>query len=147
MPGSRTITRRAFPGYYAVKLPELGITAELTATRRVGVHRYTFAESKVPHLLIHVSSVLGKGKSKEGHVRILPEANEIEGSVRTFGTFASALRRTQDLFCRAVQPALRGSRHLVGRFLFHPDRRRPMGDDRRRGTDVREERRRRNRWS
>jgi predicted alpha-1,2-mannosidase len=78
----------AFPGYYAVTFPELGIAAELTATRRVGVHRYTFAEGRIPRLLIHVSSVLGKGSSKEGKVRIIPDANEIEGSVRTLGTFA-----------------------------------------------------------
>lgn len=78
----------AFPGYYSVKLPELGIAAELTATRRVGLHRYTFAANKSPRLLIHVSSVLGKGESKEGHVRVLPDAQEVEGSTRTFGTFA-----------------------------------------------------------
>ena len=78
----------AFPGYYAVKLPELGVAAELTATRRVGIHRYTFSENRIPHLLIDVTSVLGRGTSKEGHVRVLPQANEVEGSVRTFGTFA-----------------------------------------------------------
>jgi predicted alpha-1,2-mannosidase len=79
---------RAFPGYYGLAFPKLGITAELTATCRVGVHRYTFSEQQVPHILMHVTSVLGKGTSKEGEVRILPESHEIEGSVRTFGTFA-----------------------------------------------------------
>jgi predicted alpha-1,2-mannosidase len=78
----------AFPGYYGVTFPELGIAAELTATRRVGVHRYTFAEGQAPRLIIHVSSVLGRGSSKEGQVRVIPEANEIEGSVRTLGSFA-----------------------------------------------------------
>ena len=63
----------AFPGYFGVTLPSLGITAELTATRRVGVHRYTFSEQQVPHILIHVTSVLGKGNCKSGEVRILPE--------------------------------------------------------------------------
>src|SRR5580700_10558011 len=33
----------AFPGYYALNLPESGVLAELTATRRAGVHRYTFS--------------------------------------------------------------------------------------------------------
>ena len=79
---------RAFPGYYGVTLPSLGITAELTATRRVGVHRYTFPDQQVPHILMHVTSALGKGNCKSGEVRILPEAREIEGSVRTFGTFS-----------------------------------------------------------
>ena len=78
----------AFPGYYGVGLPKLGISAELTATRRVGLHRYTFLPNQTPHLLIHVTSVLGKGSSKLGEARILPEANEVEGSVQTFGTFS-----------------------------------------------------------
>ncbi len=34
---------RASPGYYAVTLLDHGIEVELTATARVGVHRYTFA--------------------------------------------------------------------------------------------------------
>ncbi|MDB5390989.1 MAG: glycosyl hydrolase family 92 [Planctomycetaceae bacterium] len=79
---------RAFPGYYGVALPGLGITAELTSTCRVGVHRYTFAAQQVPHILINVTSALGKGYSKSGEVRIIPETHEIEGSVRTFGTFS-----------------------------------------------------------
>lgn len=33
------------PGYYKVPLKRYGITAELTATERVGYHRYTFPES------------------------------------------------------------------------------------------------------
>jgi predicted alpha-1,2-mannosidase len=79
----------AFPGYYAVTLPESGIKAELTATRRVGVHRYTFAQNAKPRILIDVTSVLGRGKSKEGQVRVLTDANEVEGSVRTFGSFSA----------------------------------------------------------
>jgi len=78
----------AFPGYYKLFLPERNLTAELTATPRVGVHRYQFAGSDAPHLLIHVASVLGRGASKDGHVRLLPTANELEGSVRTYGTFS-----------------------------------------------------------
>ncbi len=79
----------ASPGYYAVKLPKLGVLAELTASPRVGVHRYTFSEEKTPHLIIDVMNAMGGHKSNEGMVRVLPEAKEVEGSVRTFGTFAS----------------------------------------------------------
>jgi predicted alpha-1,2-mannosidase len=78
----------AFPGYYALSLPERNLRIELTATRRVGVHRYHFAAADKPQLLIHVSSVLGRGKCKDADVRILPGAREVEGSVRTFGTFS-----------------------------------------------------------
>lgn len=34
------------PGYYSVPLTRYGITAEMTATNRVGLHRYTFPASK-----------------------------------------------------------------------------------------------------
>jgi predicted alpha-1,2-mannosidase len=78
----------AIPGYYALALPDLGITAELTAACRTGMHRYTFAKGKTPRLVIDVTSVLGRGTSQEGRVRILPDAREVEGSVRTFGTFS-----------------------------------------------------------
>lgn len=33
------------PGYYSVPLMRYGITAELTATNRVGMHRYTFSDA------------------------------------------------------------------------------------------------------
>jgi putative alpha-1,2-mannosidase len=79
----------ASPGYYAVKLPKLGTLVELTATPRVGVHRYTFSPGQSPHLLLDVMNALGGRKSCEGKLRVLPEANEVEGAVRTFGTFAS----------------------------------------------------------
>ena len=37
-------TEQAQPGYYAVTLADNGVRAELTATQRVGVHRYTFPD-------------------------------------------------------------------------------------------------------
>ena len=40
---SREVAR---PGYYCVPLTRYGITAELTATARVGMHRYTFPASE-----------------------------------------------------------------------------------------------------
>ncbi len=43
---------KAEPGYYSVKLAS-GIFAELTATERAGVHRYTFPQSQQPgHILL-----------------------------------------------------------------------------------------------
>lgn len=78
----------ASPGYYAVRLPELGTLVELSATARVGLHRYTFSKTTTPHLLVDVSNALGGKRSREAEVRVLPEARELEGSVRTFGTFA-----------------------------------------------------------
>lgn len=78
----------AFPGYYAVRFHKQKILAELTATERVGVHRYTFSGKETPHILIDVSSSLGKGKTSEGEVHVT-ENGEITGAVRTLGNFAS----------------------------------------------------------
>ena len=78
----------AFPGYYAVKLPGKGVFAELTASARVGLHRYTFSGKENPHILIDVSSSLGKGKTTEGEVQINAEKREVSGAIRTFGSFA-----------------------------------------------------------
>ncbi|MBX3422075.1 MAG: GH92 family glycosyl hydrolase [Pirellulaceae bacterium] len=80
---------QAFPGYYAVMLPEPKILAELTASTRVGVHRYTFPAGQTPYLRINVSSALGKGRCSEASVRWLPDRMEVEGSARTFGAFSS----------------------------------------------------------
>ena len=79
----------ASPGYYAVRLPKPAVLVELTATPRVGVHRYTFTDGKAAHLLLDVMNTLGGRRATEGTVRLLPEAGEIEGSVKTFGTFAA----------------------------------------------------------
>ncbi|RDS85228.1 GH92 family glycosyl hydrolase [Dyella psychrodurans] len=40
------------PGYYAVTLSDYDVRAELTASRRVGWHRYTFPVGKPAHLLL-----------------------------------------------------------------------------------------------
>ena len=57
-PGSGYMSRfshdseQAQPGYYAVTLDDYGIRAELTASARVGVHRYTFPKGKPAHVLV-----------------------------------------------------------------------------------------------
>lgn len=79
---------KAYPGYYAVRLPYPGVVVELTATPRVGVHRYTFRGDFAPHLLLDVTSALGDKRCENGSVRILPDAHEIEGSARLFGSFS-----------------------------------------------------------
>ncbi|MHC1479406.1 GH92 family glycosyl hydrolase [Frateuria aurantia] len=46
---------RAEPGYYSVILRDRKVKAELTATARVGMHRYTFPASDQSHLLIDLA--------------------------------------------------------------------------------------------
>lgn len=47
---------RAEPGYYAVDLLDYGIHVELTASARVGIHRYTFPLDKPAHVLVDLRS-------------------------------------------------------------------------------------------
>jgi predicted alpha-1,2-mannosidase len=42
----RNETEKAWPGYYSVMLDDYNIKAELTATKRCGVHRYTFPKGE-----------------------------------------------------------------------------------------------------
>jgi len=42
----------ASPGYYKVTLDKYNITAELTATERVGFHQYTFPKSNDAHIIL-----------------------------------------------------------------------------------------------
>jgi len=48
----------AEPGYYAVTLEDYDIRAELTASARVGVHRYRFPPDRAAHLLIDLRTSL-----------------------------------------------------------------------------------------
>ena len=45
-------TETATPDYYAVTLEDCNIRAELTATERTGIHRYTFAEGGEGHIIL-----------------------------------------------------------------------------------------------
>lgn len=51
-------SEKAEPGYYAVTLDDYGVRAELTASARVGVHRYRFPRGKPAHVLIDLRTSL-----------------------------------------------------------------------------------------
>ncbi|MCA1603443.1 MAG: glycoside hydrolase family 92 protein [Acidobacteria bacterium] len=83
----------ASPGYYTVRLTRSHVKAELTATRLVAMHRYTYPASKLSQVLIDVSSVVqpetGKDAIKNPHpvdcwVRVIAP-NRIEGSGNFIG--------------------------------------------------------------
>jgi predicted alpha-1,2-mannosidase len=48
-------------GYYAANLTRYRVKAELTSSRRVGFHRYTFPASQQSHITINVAAALGLG--------------------------------------------------------------------------------------
>lgn len=47
---------KAEPAYYSVMLDDYGIKAELTATTRVGIHRYTFPKAGPAHIILDLMS-------------------------------------------------------------------------------------------
>jgi len=59
--GSDKKEETASPGYYNVRLTRHGIRVELTATRLVGMHRYTLPRVEQANLLIDVGSVIRPG--------------------------------------------------------------------------------------
>jgi predicted alpha-1,2-mannosidase len=83
----------ATPGYYTVRLTRPDVKTELTATRLVAMHRYSFPAAKLSHLLIDASSVVqpetGKDAIKNPYpvdcwVRVIAP-NRIEGSGNFIG--------------------------------------------------------------
>jgi predicted alpha-1,2-mannosidase len=74
----------AQPGYYKAVIGEMNITAEMTCTKRVAIHRYTFPESDSASVLIDLSQgalYAGKGKISGAIVREGKAA--FSGSVHT----------------------------------------------------------------
>ncbi len=48
----RHSSESAKPGYYSVKLDDYNVFAEMTASQRVGFHRYTFPENSQPGVIV-----------------------------------------------------------------------------------------------
>ncbi|WP_206862472.1 GH92 family glycosyl hydrolase [Lysobacter changpingensis] len=66
---------KAEPGYYAVTLQDYGIRAELTASPRVGVHRYRFPKGKPAHVLVDLRTSMYDypGKVLWSRMRLRPD--------------------------------------------------------------------------
>jgi predicted alpha-1,2-mannosidase len=53
------------PGYYAATLTRPAVKAELTATPRAGIHRYTFRSGQDAHLTVRLDKMLNKRGGRE----------------------------------------------------------------------------------
>lgn len=83
----------AQPGYYSVLLKDYGVRAELTATPRVALHRFTFPATNEAHLILDIGNRQGEsGLVLDAAVRRV-SGMEIEGFVVT-----------QPVYVRAYQP-------------------------------------------
>jgi predicted alpha-1,2-mannosidase len=74
----------AEPGYYKVLLDEYQITAELTATKRVGFQRYTFPKNDQSHIILDIGNKQGESDIvTDASIKMLDETH-FEGYVNTF---------------------------------------------------------------
>lgn len=64
----------ARPGYYSVHLDTWGITAEVTASERVGFHRYTFPEEDTARIIVDLRMGIGWDRAMATHLRKTGEA-------------------------------------------------------------------------
>jgi predicted alpha-1,2-mannosidase len=102
-------SEHAEPGYYAVTLADYGVRAELTATARVGVHRYAFPQGKPAHVIVDLRTSMYDypGKVLWSRIRLRPDGT-ITGFRETRGWAPG----------RQLYFALRFSRPLAGH-AFH----------------------------
>lgn len=79
---------QATAGYYSVTLNEGAIKAELTATTRVGIHRYTFAEGADRKVKIDLAHTLAanNGESLQNRVELVDEYT-LRGRRKSTGWF------------------------------------------------------------
>lgn len=93
-------SEKASPGYYAVTLAN-GIRAELTASPRAGIHRYTFPEGSAPSVLIDLwhhngnptKTILDAGVYQEAPDTIVGWQSTGSGAkIKTFYFFAKFSR-------------------------------------------------------
>lgn len=70
---------KAEPGYYSVKLDDDGILAEMTATTRVGLHRYTFPKTSAAMITLDLK---WRDKLLESKIKVVSN-RQIEGYRRS----------------------------------------------------------------
>lgn len=73
----------ARPGYYAVRLKDYEVEAELTATPRVAFHRYTFPATREANLLFNIGMRMGESGPVRDASVTYTEDGRIEGWVTT----------------------------------------------------------------
>lgn len=77
----------ATAGYYSVLLKDYNIKAELTATKRVAFHRYTFPQSKEAHILFDIGNKQGESGAVKDAKVYLNADGRIEGYVTTLPVY------------------------------------------------------------
>ncbi|MGY4384042.1 putative alpha-1,2-mannosidase [Pedobacter sp. UYP24] len=74
----------AEPGYYKVLLDDYGIKAELTATERVGFHRYTFPKNDQSRIILDIGNKQGESSDVTNASVRMTDGTHFEGYVTTY---------------------------------------------------------------
>lgn len=83
----------AVPGYHSIDLETYRVQAELTATTRVGFHRYRYPEGEEKYLLLDLGTILGPSGTRKGYAEQIGK-NEIAG----YALMESTRRRPKDTY-------------------------------------------------
>lgn len=87
----------AHPGYYSVLLKDYKVKAELTATKRVGFHRYTFPKTDQSNILFDIGNQQGEsGKVKDASITYTKDGR-IEGYVVTSPVYVNIYQKGADI--------------------------------------------------
>lgn len=88
---------KAHPGYYSVLLGDYDVKAELTATKRVAFHRYTFPKTDKANIIFDIGNKQGEsGPVKDAMVTYTPDGR-IEGYVVTYPVYVNIYQKGADL--------------------------------------------------
>jgi len=80
---------QAEPGYYKVLLDDYGITAELTATKRVGFQRYHFPQHEASRIILDIGNTQGEsGAVTDASIRMVDDTH-FEGYVFTYPKYVN----------------------------------------------------------
>lgn len=99
----------AEPGYYSVLLKDYKIQAELTATERVGFHRYTFPQADSAWLVFDIGHKQGESSDVTEAFAQVVNKTEVEGYVETYPEYVK--------FC---DPGNRVKMYFVARLSKNP---------------------------
>ena len=87
----------ATAGYYSVLLKDYQVKAELTATKRVGFHRYTFPKTSQANILFDIGNKQGEsGEVKDAWVSYSGDGR-IEGYVITYPVYVNKYQQGADV--------------------------------------------------
>ncbi len=113
----------AEPGYYSVILRDYDIRAELSATERVGIHRYTFPQSDTSHFILDLFHGYGSAPILWADLKIVGDdtvvggrsvkgwapGREIYFAMKFSKPFRSSQIASEDKFLRREQKEAKGN--------------------------------------